>query len=400
MPAHKSVRVADTIEKVLALRDQWKAMQWHPETDVDLFLILLKNRQEIIRPHVITIETEGGVSAILVGRIEMLHPRVSLGYATISLPPVRCLVISGAGPLGDHSASNSEMLFDAVWTALREKQAHVAFFHRIDAGSDLLKRINQVKSPFYRDYFPLLNDNWRATLAETYEQFLKKRTSNQRYTLKRYMGRLRDKYGDQVQIRRFTDASDIDTAMGDAETVAQKTYHRGLNAGFADNDETRQRMMLYAREKRLRAIILYLNGTPIAFWNGFVYGSTFYIWTTGFDPEYKELRPGMFLLQHLFMDLCNEKVTSVDFGSGDADYKRHLSNAHAQEVSLHLFAPNARGLAMNALRTPLMASAQAGRWVLRKSDLLGKVKKRWRSQLQHTPREKSSTESKTSEASG
>jgi CelD/BcsL family acetyltransferase involved in cellulose biosynthesis len=386
MSTNTTIHVADTLEKVLALQASWQSMQWHPDTDLGLYLILLKTRQEIMRPYVITVETNGSVSAILVGRIEKLKPRVGLGYANISLPTVRSLVISGAGLLGDHSTSNAALLFDAVRNALRKKDAHVAFFHRMDASSDLFKMVNQVKSPLYRDYFPSWNDNWRASLAESYDQFLKKRSSNQRHNLKRYVGRFQEKYGDQIKIRRFTDACEIDTVMADTEAVARKTYQRGLNAGFVDDDETRQRMLLYAREKRLRALILYLNEIPIAFWNGFQYESTFYTWTTGFDPAYKDLRPGMFLLKHLLTDLCNEKVIStVDFGSGDADYKRHLSDANRQEVSLHLFAPNARGLTMNALRTPLIAAAETGRWGLRKSDLLKKIKKRWRSKLESQP---------------
>ena len=377
-----TLQVAKTVEQVDAIRDVWLAMQSNPAADLDFYLTLLKTRPEILRPHVITLRDNGKIVSMLVGRIEKARPTVGLGYAKLPLPSVRCLTVVGAGLFGDQSGESISALVSSVEKSLKANEADVAWFHQLDADSSLCEAVQSIGGGARRDSFPAINDHWKVRLPETYEQFLRGRTSATRNDINRNTKRLQASLGEHISVRRFKDMQEIDLLMADTEVVAAKTYHRGINAGFMHDEETRRRMSLYASTGKLRAHLLYVDGKPIAFWNGFLYGRTFYTWTTGYDPEYRSTRPGLFLLQQVFADLCEERVADhVDFGSGDAQYKRDWCDENQKEISFYLFGPSFKGILLNMLRTPMLAGAQAARWALKRTNLLEKTKKLWRSRL-------------------
>lgn len=386
MAQDSNIQIAETVEDVAAMRDVWTAMQSHPDADLGFYLTLLNTRPEILRPHVITLNNNGNTRSILVGRIERVRLTVGMGYAKVSLPSARCLTVVGGGLFGDRSDESVSALVSSVERSLTNKEADVAWFHQLDAGSSLYKTVKEAGGLLRRDHFPLFSDHWKVKLPGTYEVFLRQRSSNTRHNLKRYTKRLQALFGAQLSVRKFRDHREIESLMAATEVVAAKTYHRGLNAGFMDDQETRRRMLLYANEGRLRAHILYVGDKPIAFWNGFLYGRTFYTWTTGYDPDYRDARPGLFLLQKVFEDLCEEKIDEVDFGSGDAQYKRDWCDENRREVSMYLFGPSCRGVSLNVFRTPLLACSEAVRWTLNKTNLLQKAKKLWRSRLSQGPK--------------
>jgi len=141
-------------------------------------------------------------------------------------------------------------------------------------------------------------------------------------------------------------------------------------------------MNLAATHGWLRAHILYTAGKPCAFWNGLVYRRTFFTYTTGYDPDFTDLRPGTFLLQRMFEDLCREKaIDEVDFGFGDAQYKRNWCGGDRPQASLLLFAPTLKGVSLNSLRSPLVGAKCLARGIVARTAALQTIKKHWRDRL-------------------
>jgi hypothetical protein len=380
-----SIQIAKTVEEVEAMRPAWTAMQSNPDGDIDFFLTLLKTNREILRPHVITLWDNDGIRSILVGRIERKHLTVGFGYAKMPLPSARCLTIIGSGLFGDRSDRAVSALFDSVEKSLKDREVDVVWFHQIEGSSNVDARVRHAMRWLRRDHFPSSIAHWKGRLAPTYEQFLRKRSSATRNDLKRSARRLEKVVGDQISFKQFREPEEVDQLATDVEIVASKSYHRSLNAGFIDNQETRQRMSLYAKEGRLRVHILYVSEKPIAYWIGFIYQKTFYTWTTGYDPIYRQSAPGLFLLQRVLQDLCEEHIAeAVDFGSGYAQYKRDLGDEDRPDVSLYWFGPSFRGIVVNLMRTPLLAMVSVARRSLEKGNLLQTVKQAWRKHLSKT----------------
>jgi hypothetical protein len=382
-PSSFMVQVVDNLTEVTALRGVWQGLETRPDSDLEAYLSVLKSRDEVLRPHMIMLKrTEGGPQALLAGRIEKKRLGLGFGYAKLSLPPVPCLTVIQSGLVGDESENTVSEIVNAVMSSLRNKTADVAWFHQVDVESNLYKHLAKAAPIFCRDYFPAFNDHWVMRLPDTYAELLRQKSSHIRNNIKRNSKRLQNTLGNGITVKHFRNPNDLEFVLGEIETIARKTYHRGLQVGFVNDDETRQRMTQYANQGQLRVYILYAGEKPIAFWTGFLRRRTFFTWTTGYDSDHSEARPGLFLLQRLFEGLCNEKVADeLDFGSGDADYKRDWGDQNRRQVSVFVFAPTLRGAFLNMLRTPLIASSNVARWSLNKTGLLQGVKKIWRSRL-------------------
>ncbi len=110
--------------------------------------------------------------------------------------------------------------------------------------------------------------------------------------------------------------------------------------------------------------MLYLRDKPVAFWHGNAYRGSFGVISTGFDPAYAEDRPGTYLLMRAVEDLSADGSAQViDFGFGDADYKRHFGDGFVEEQDVGIFERRPRTIALNAAHSALGGATAAGRAV-------------------------------------
>jgi len=377
-----SLEVVKSIAEVHALREEWQALPRDPNADLDFYLTVIESHEEILRPHVIVVRREGVVKAMVVGRLERKRLEVALGYRKVSTRPIRFLMLIHGGALGEDSDELASPIVASIMKTMRDGEADIVWFYGLEQNSALYRAARKAGSPASRDFFPTRLGRWRGRIPPTYEALLRQLSPNARHNLKRYAKRLQATYGEQLSIRNFRRPDDLETVLSDTEAIASRTYHRGLGVGFANNAETRQLMALAANQGWLRACVLYIAGKPVAFWNGFLYRRTFYTWTTGYDRDLSELRPGTFLLQKMFEELCAEKAADeVDFGFGDAQYKRDWCDHEQVQASFMLFAPTLQGIALNCFRTPLMATSKLVRNVLARTGAMQSLKKKWRARL-------------------
>ena len=81
----------------------------------------------------------------------------------------------------------------------------------------------------------------------------------------------------------------------------------------------------------------------------------------------------------LVEDLCaDEEVHTLDFGFGDADYKRHFGDGSVEEEDVLVFAGKARGIAINTLQTALGGLTAVGRAVAARTGSLDSLRRRRR----------------------
>jgi CelD/BcsL family acetyltransferase involved in cellulose biosynthesis len=81
-------------------------------------------------------------------------------------------------------------------------------------------------------------------------------------------------------------------------------------------------------------------------------------------------------------DLCADPTVEVlDFGFGDAEYKRRLGDFSTREEDVLVYAPTARSVRINLTRTALLLAIGGMRRLAGASALGGAVKRRWRRRL-------------------
>jgi CelD/BcsL family acetyltransferase involved in cellulose biosynthesis len=81
-------------------------------------------------------------------------------------------------------------------------------------------------------------------------------------------------------------------------------------------------------------------------------------------------------------DACNDPSLHVlDFGPGDAFYKRQFSSESWVERNLVIFAPTFRARRINVTRTLILAPVWVARRILDETQLTDRVKAYWRKRL-------------------
>jgi len=381
--ARWKIHVARCFEEVEQLRGAWQTLApTRVDADFDYFLTVARVRPEVVRPHVVVLSRDGQAEAMVVARIEDLRLRCTVGYKTIATPRARFMTVVHGGVIGGDSESTCEVLLDELLASLERREADVVRLPGLRAGSSL-HTAARTSPPFRsRDFLTGLEPHRSLRLPTSMDEFLATRSRKTRESVKRYEKRLLREHGDHLSTRILREAGDADRLFADIEEVAAKTYQRGLGVAFEDNEEHRRLTALGLERGWFRAYLLYLDDRPIAFWHGCAYNGTFAIGSPGYDPEFSAYRVGMFLQMRMIEDLCrDESIHTLDYGHGDAEYKRRFGSEDWDEADVLIFAPTSRGVALNVARTSTGALSRGARRVLAGTGLDTRLKRRWRRRL-------------------
>lgn len=378
---HSSV-VARSVEEVLALRDAWTALPiGGPHADLDFYLAVIEDREEALAPHAVLLLDDGAPSALVATRLEEIPLVATFGYREVYRPRVRALTLVPGGVVAPSPPAERE-LAGHLLQSLRENEADVLLLPSLRCDSELFSTAYDSVGPLRRSHFAETRAHRRLHLPPTFDEFLRARTKKVRSGVRYDTKRLEQRLGDSLRLKRLDAPHDFDRVFTDIVQVAERTYQRGLGAGFADTPERRRLTALSLERGWFRAWVLYDEQTPIAFWQGNVYRRIYHSGTTGYDPAYRRDRIGIYLLMRVIEDLCGAPdVDILDFGFGDADYKRHFSDEAWNESDLVVFARRPRPLAINAVRTATMGSAYGIRRGLDRLGLTDRIKTAWRRRL-------------------
>jgi CelD/BcsL family acetyltransferase involved in cellulose biosynthesis len=255
-------------------------------------------------------------------------------------------------------------------------------FRNLELGSPLHRAATQAEPRLLRERLGAATAHWQLAVPGSYDEFLRSLSRSTREGAKRYPKRLEKEFADRLSLEVFRDVADSERVFADLRRVAEKTYQQGLGVAFAQTPLQRRITTLQMERGWFRAYVLYLDGEPIAFWQGYAYRGVFSTGVPGFDPKYADLRVGNYVLFKLIADLAaDESIDTLDYGFGDAEYKRRFGTRSWEEQDIHVFAPTVKGYLTNAIRSSLLTAVAGGTRLLEHNDVLGRVKRGWRDRL-------------------
>jgi hypothetical protein len=369
------IRTATSVADTEALRPTWQAMGF-TEAEADMDRFLLGTRQDgIVRPHVLVAERAGEPRAMLLGRLERRDVQARFGYATVHRARLNCLTVLHGGVAGPGRAEAEPRLVAALLGALDREEADSVLFQYVDVDSTMFRGACRMAGVMRRPYWLAIEPHWTCELPASYDEFLARMP--RRKSALRYARKLERELGDRLEVRRYQSVEHLDRVLDDLERVAAISYQRGLGVGF---DAARHRELVRLDMERgwFEAWLLYVDSVPRAFEMGTAYQGTYFLGAKGYDPEWAAQRVGNYVALRAWRDLCEDSaVRRVDFGYGDADYKREAATAHRREADLMIHARSARGIATNALQSSVMGADRLVRRLAGK-DRVARVKRRWR----------------------
>lgn len=376
------IRVACSRDELEPLREGWERLQGRQfATDPDVFPHILDWQPQTLRPHVVAVERQGEVTALVLGRIEEIRLRTRVGYRTVYAPRVRALTVVYGGVLGDLDDEGAEVVLAALRHPLVCGEVDVLRLRNLDTGSPLRRAVGRTPSILHEHGAPT-SHHWELAVPSSYDAFLGSLSPSTLKSARRYPRRLEKSFGDRLSLRIFRGASESDRVFTDLAAVASKTYQHALGVAFAQSELERRIVRLLMNRGWFRAYVLYLDGEPISFWQGHVYRGAFFTGIPGYDPAYTDLRVGNYVLFRLIADLCaDDAVDTLDFGWGEAEYKRRLSTRSRLEQDVHLFAPTTKGCLTNVARSSLLTGVTGVRSLLARTEMIDPIKRRWRDRL-------------------
>jgi hypothetical protein len=129
--------------------------------------------------------------------------------------------------------------------------------------------------------------------------------------------------------------------------------------------------------------VMFLEGRPCAFQLAAIYRGSYFLEQIGYDPKWKDLNVGTVLFLAALEDLCQDNggAQVIDFGFGEADYKKCYGDKCWTDASLYLFAPRLRPLLANLVYSGTSGLSVGLTHVLEKTGAIGWIKRHWRHQL-------------------
>ncbi len=344
-----TVKVACSAVEINRLRHFWSRLNYNSEADMDFVLMLASVRPEIHRPYILAAYYNDELVALMVGRVEKTLMNVRIGYFTLFKLPLTQIVFVRDGYLGEWSERITKEMVEEIAKALRKGEVNRVRLCSLPIDSILHDYTKRYFHEFQRNCFCIIGEHWITSLPNNFEAFLMKKSKKRRHEFRRITKVFENQYKGKVSYQIFTKSHEVDAFCRSAEMIAKTTYQRGLDSGFFDNLENRERLDLATRKGWLRAYVVLVEDIPIAFWAGERVGDVMHLIWTGFDPSYRKYEVGTILFLKMVEDLLVHGIKEIDYGLGGAKYKERFGDQCLMEQDVDIYAPTLKGYSINLI---------------------------------------------------
>jgi CelD/BcsL family acetyltransferase involved in cellulose biosynthesis len=372
-----SLTIIDCFDDLEKRRIEWKALQAHPNSDLDFFKLICSTRNSFEHPFVVVISKYDQVTGIVVGRVETIKQDIALGYRKLFSITLRSLTFVTGGVLGEMSEESVARLKELFVGKLRSREIDRLRFSNLAVESPVFRAMATSKGVL-RDYCVDKALHWKMKIPQSEGGLLQSISKKHRYWIKRLEKQLKESGQGEITFKCFKSVEDVTEAIDDIEKVATQTYLRAMGQGFVKNSETLHRLQLGAKKGTFRAYVLYVACKPIAFWLGTLYSGIFHADCTGYHPDWKQYEPGTLLFVHAVSSLRAENALHWDFGLGDALYKRRFGDQSWLEGSISLYSFTLRGIGACVAVNLSTAVSMAVKSILGSAGVIQRVKKVWK----------------------
>jgi CelD/BcsL family acetyltransferase involved in cellulose biosynthesis len=383
-----SVELLTTFEQIASVREEWQTWTCFPETDPDFVRIIIQSRPEAKAPCVMVLRQTGVVQALLIGRIEICRLNsLPTGAAAIQ-PHLKVLRVLYEGLLGDWTEQNIDTCLREIKQGLSRGDWHAVHFHMLNLRSPWWTRAEKMFPRYCRGSIAPPNAHWTAKLPKSYRDYFQSLDSRVRKNLNRHRKRLESEFSDLL-VKRFDQISDLEAIVNTSEAIIAKTYQQGFTTGWS-SEEMKRRVALWLGKGQFHAFFLYVNGQPCAYEHILKYRGGAYGMGTAYDPAFRSFSVGRYIQMKALEEIWKDEndITRLDFGFGDAEYKRELCQICEQEADMVLFGSRPVSIWGNAMRTLEIRGVQLIKHALKSTGMFSAIKSRWREYRRKTAERK------------
>jgi CelD/BcsL family acetyltransferase involved in cellulose biosynthesis len=169
-----------------------------------------------------------------------------------------------------------------------------------------------------------------VSLPESHEEFTRGPDGKRKYTdINRHFKSLQKSY--EVEVTDCSKLASYEEGMHWLFKLHQRRWtSRGLSGAFASSRFRNFHLAIaktLAEKGWLGLFLLKLSGNPVAALYGFRYYSKYYLYLTGFNPEYAKYGVGSLLISSVIHRCIDEGLSEFDFLRGDEAYKTRWASS-------------------------------------------------------------------------
>jgi len=208
------------------------------------------------------------------------------------------------------------------------------FFYRLPETSATIGFLNDDKknSKLY-SLTTRLEDSLYISLPQSWNDYFLTLSQNTRHNIRRYRKRI-----EETMEGTFTERHSFgDRSMTDMISLHQvRMENIGRLGSFASHQFVRFHQSIakrFTNQGWLRMFFLEINDKNVAVRYGYNYGSKFYDYSTGFDPEHEKYYVGFVLLGYCIEKCIKEGIKEFDF-LGEGSYKERWNVMNRKKRSM------------------------------------------------------------------
>ena len=382
-PTDSEIVTIRDLEGIESIRSVWEEMQSKepfpvPNADINRYIASIKAKDDGTLPHVILIKCGGNPAAMVIGRIESRRLNLRLGYKTLFASTLRCLSVVYGGIIGQPSSELYAVIMDEFMKVLRRREADLVFLNHLRTDSPIYKLYKTTARFWSRNHSVLAEPHWQTKITDTMQEFYGNVPRSRKRRWRRNIRQLEKISPSEIKVVCYRHLSDIDYLSDVACQIEKGTYKKNLGSGFISCPSNRVLLEQAAMDGWLRAYVLYLGDQPCAFQFDVQYEGAQFTEYGSFDPKWSRGSPGIVLLIKVLEELCKEcDISRLDFGFGDALYKRKFGTEHWLEESVYIYAPRLRPVLIKTVMSMDLVFSLLRRSVIR-LNMDGWIKRNWR----------------------
>ncbi len=308
--------------------------------------------------------SDGAILEIAPIRYGRYFLKYEVSARTLLKIPMNAVYLLGSQPIASDDSFILKQLFHAIWERFPDCQC--IYMDSVPTDSNIWKML-YCGADSHEDAILYNPDGVRPyhslEIPESLDEYLSRFKSKKRYNIQRQVKALTQFGGGNLQLVRIEFVDQVDDFMKGAVSVARRSWQQQrIGSRIDDSIEWRNKLTDLAERQLLRSYLLTCNGNPCAFVYGYQYKDVYHYVEIAYDESYAKYSPGVALLFLLIEDLIlHRRPARMNFGVGDALYKREFGSIHAEDASILLMR-----------RDTVTWSIQASHAMFQKSKLLVK----------------------------
>ena len=321
-----NIRTISSLDQLAMVQGDWDRLQsvqqcFFPDF-IDLQNDLIHSRMPF---RLFLAERNGNVVSLACFVINECEKIYKIGERKLFCLPLKRCDLIGSNFLGE---CNPELLNHCMDILDSEFGFDLVLLGEIMISGDLYKAARKIDRKYLLTSPDRKNSvRWLINLPSSFDAYLKSLGGVWRQSLRRKIRKLESELRPKLVV--VTDPEQVDAFLRDGEKISRLTYQWNVGQRLCNDEATRVSFLNMARNRRLRAHIMYVNDIPVSFSRGQLVNRVYNFETPGYDPDYSKYSPGTVLLAWAIKDLIeNSDCLFFDFGTGgdQTGYKARFGN--------------------------------------------------------------------------